>query len=119
MALTKNISAPIGAGVTKFVADLARADGRPVTIIAPAELGEQYRQHLPDARIVTLTDWLRQPVTNDLVIYCSQWQHLFWKKSARLHRAEIEVWTVGVPETEFRPTHTVTTLIRLPDQKLL
>lgn len=111
--ITKNISAPVGAGITRFVAELAfqhcAPDNRKLIVIARPEMQEQWRRALSDAEVqaefITYQKWQRLAVVDPagLIVFTEHSTSFYWRAAGTLQECGAEVWTVNAPEQAFRP----------------
>ncbi len=108
MTITKNITAPVGAGITRFVAEMAfqhcAPEGRKLIVVAMPEMQEQWRRFLSEAEVqaefVTLLKFKRlATIDNDaLVIFTEHHHGIFRRVAYILQRCAPEVWTINAPE---------------------
>lgn len=108
MTITKNITAPAGAGITRFVSQLAfqhvAPDDRELIVIARPEIQEQWRRMLADVELdavfMSYQKWGRLPGIDEsaLVIFTDHGHEFFRRVMGTLHRCRAEVWTVNAPD---------------------
>lgn len=109
MPITTNISAPTGAGITRFVTELAfqhtAPDNRKLVVIARPEIQEQWRRTLSasevQAEFITYHKWQRLAVVDkEALIIFTEHSHEFFRRGvgATLRRCPAEVWTVNAPQ---------------------
>ena len=102
--ITKNISAPTGAGICRFVAPLAakaaaERGGAVTIIVAVHEIKHQWRRELPDAAILTSYEWQKRGADqpNDIVILDQQYPPTYRRIGATLKQLDAEVWALNAP----------------------
>jgi superfamily II DNA or RNA helicase len=100
--LSKSISAPVGAGITRFVSENATeaANGRPIVVIAHLrELRLQWARYLPQAAdIISVHQFACHGCDPRALIIVGE-MHTDWLRKIllKLSEAENEVWLVNMP----------------------
>lgn len=97
--LTKAISAPIGHGITGFVAASAmlEANGRRIIIVYDNKaMLLQWMRYIPNAGALSIHNCINQEIDDDAIYIVSEMLNLsFCRIVGKLHSARADVWLVN------------------------
>jgi hypothetical protein len=104
MTITKNFSAPIGSGLSKFVASNALKEvhgrgGKLTIIVGVPEMKEQRSRLLPDVEVLTGLEWLKRANDSekDLIVVGELRDYTRRRITATLQAVPCDVWTLNAP----------------------